>query len=85
MRVGILTEIDMELLEARKTTIDLVDDRTFLFAENMFNENCSNNKLNNISHNIFIINSMDQIPQDAPNEIVGFLKGIPQTQHVILM
>ena len=62
MRVGILTEIDMELLEARKTTIDQVDDRTFLFAENMLNENCSNNKLNNISHNIFIINSMDQIP-----------------------
>lgn len=62
MRVGILTEIDMELLEARKTTIDQVDDRTFLFAENMLNENCSNSKLNNISHNIFIINSMDQIP-----------------------
>lgn len=52
----------MELLEARKTTIDQVDDRTFLFAENMLNENCSNSKLNNISHNIFIINSMDQIP-----------------------
>ena len=77
---GILTERDRELLESRKTTIDQIHDERVLFVEHMPKENYNNNKLNDISHNIFTINSLDQIPQDAPDETVGFLKLMPQSQ-----
>ena len=33
-----------------------------------------------MSHNIFTINSVDQNPQDIPNETDSFLKGLPQSQ-----
>lgn len=69
---GILTKRDRKFAETRKTTIDQVHDATVLFTENMPRENFNNNKLNNANRNIFSINSMDQIPQDAPNEIVDF-------------
>ena len=72
MMPGILTKRDRKFAETRKTTIDPVDDATVLFKENMPRENFYNNKLNDANRNIFSINSMDQIPQDAPNEIVDF-------------
>ena len=72
MMPGILTKRDRKFAETRKTTIDPVDDAIVLFKENMPRENFNNNKLNDANRNIFSINSMDQIPQDAPNEIVDF-------------
>ena len=72
MMPGILTKRDRKFAETRKTAIDPVDDATVLFKENMPRENFNNNKLNDANRNIFSINSMDQIPQDAPNEIVDF-------------
>ena len=72
MMPGILTKRDRKFAETRKTTIDPVDDATVLFKENMPRENFNNNKLNDANRNIFSINSMGQIPQDAPNEIVDF-------------
>ena len=80
LKVGILTERDRELLQSRKTTIDQIHDAIVLFAENMPKEYYNNNKFNDISHNNFAINALDQIPQDAPDETVGFLKGKPQSQ-----
>ena len=69
---GILTKRDRKFAETRKTTIDQVHDATVLFTENMPRENFNNNKLNDANRNVFSINSMDQIPQDAPNEVVDF-------------
>lgn len=72
MMPGILTKRDRKFAETRKTTIDQVHDATVLFTENMPRENFNNNKLNDANRNVFSINSMDQIPQDAPNEVVDF-------------
>ena len=80
LKVGILTESDRELLQSRKTTVDQIHDETVLFAENMPKEYYNNNKFNDASHNSFAINSLDQIPQDAQDETVGFLKGKPESQ-----
>ena len=86
LRLGILIERDRELLETRKKTIDWVDDGTFIFAEHMSKKNYNNNMLHDIGHhNIFIINYVDQIPQDVPDETVVFLKRMPQSQHLILI
>ena len=43
-------------------------------------ESYNNNKLNDITHNIFSINSVDQTPQVASDETNAFLKGISQSQ-----
>ena len=71
---GILTKRDWKFSARRKTAIDQVHDGIVLFAENMPRENFNNNKLSDVSHNFFPINSMDQIRQDTPNETVDFLE-----------
>ena len=59
--------------ETRNKTIDQVHDRIVLLAENMAKKYCNDNKLNDISHNIFATSSMNQIPQIVLHETAGFV------------
>ena len=58
--------------ETRKSTIDEIKNATIFLAENKLNDNYNSIKLGKISHHLKIIDSIDQVPQDAPSEICIF-------------
>lgn len=75
------------MLETRKSTIDEIKNATTFLAENKLNDNYNSIKFGKISHHLIIIDSIDQIPQDAPSEIRIFKMSHTKTEkqkHLML-
>ena len=69
----------INLLNSRKSTLDEVGNATALFPENKPEEEYNQKKIDKINHHIIFITSIDQIAQDAPDQTLNCLTGLPQT------
>lgn len=60
--------------------LDEVCDIAVLFVENLPKEEYNKKKLDELNHEIIIIDSIDEVPMDSPQEFVHMIRKIEQNK-----